>query len=98
VNDGITIAPPSTAPTLCANCLRFNPFFFIAASSENTMSMGAIIYRAAFVRKRSDSGAALAEQFAMCEKMCENPRSEEMTCHLRKQFLDSRRPSVFLKF
>jgi hypothetical protein len=58
------------------------------------MSMGAIIYRAAFVRKRSDSGAALAEQFAMCE----NLRSEEMTCHLHNQFLDSRRPSAFLKF
>ncbi len=62
------------------------------------MSMGAIIYRVASVRKHCDEPAALAEEFAMFEKLCENLRSEEITCHLRNQFLGNRRPSAFLKF
>jgi hypothetical protein len=58
------------------------------------MSMGAIIYRAASVRKHCDIRTVLADEFTMCE----NSRSEETTCHPHNQFLDSRRPSVFLKF
>ena len=62
------------------------------------MSMGAIIYRAASVRKHCDAGAALAGEFAMSGKMCENLRLEEITCHPHNQFLGSRRLSAFLKF
>jgi hypothetical protein len=58
------------------------------------MSMGAIMYRVASVRKHCDALVMLAEAFSMCENLC----SEEITCHLPNQFPDSRRPSAFLKF
>jgi hypothetical protein len=56
--------------------------------------MGAIIYRVASVRKHCDAPFALAEEFAMCE----NLRSEEITCHPHNQFLGNQRPSAFLTF
>src|ERR1700733_1517815 len=69
-----------------------------ASSKKNTMSMGAIMYRVASVRKHCDAPFALAKEFAMCEKMCENLRSEEITCHPHNQFLGNQRLSAFLKF